>query len=124
MVFALETAAESHLALPLVFGSGEFRGFYVIRTIATISRALSGTGAPIAITLRVRLQEWAASPDPNASPIPSFTPLGLVGAGSSAPAAVSGVSALLALPAPSGAFTPNLHPDDVPASVITRSREG
>jgi phage protein U len=128
---ALADAAAAHLAMPLVFGNGLLRGYFVIESIATRSTQLSAGGNPIAITMRLELREWV--PDSGlgaaATAIPDFAPLALVTAAGSAAAGLSagtplspeGVSALLATPAPAALPSARIQPGDVPAAVITRS---
>lgn len=125
-LLALREAAETHSALPLIFGNGDFRGYFVITTIDTVSRLLSGTGDIFAITVRLSLRESPVQLNATAPPIPSFVPIALAAAGSSGStmALVSaGVSALAALPAPSGPAGPSLLFGDVPTSVIVRSAQ-
>ena len=121
----LRQAAATHSALPLIFGNGDFRGYFVITRIDTQSRQLSSLGDLFAITVRVALRESPLDFDPGASPIPSFVPIAIVAAASSGGSSLvadsfSGLSALLALAAPSGPASPALLPDDVPASIIVR----
>ncbi len=56
----LRATAAQHLALPLVFGNGGFRGFFVIESIKMKSQQLSAGGAPIAIRIALALKEWIA----------------------------------------------------------------
>lgn len=130
-LFELETAAGLHEALPLVFGDGEFRGFFVITSLATVSQQHSASGQPMAIRVRMSLREWPFALDPNAPPIPGFSPLALVStggaqssAGTSGALVSSGVSALLTVGAASGPPSSMVKPGDIPASVITRSTMG
>lgn len=130
-LFELETAAGLHEALPLVFGDGEFRGFFVITSLATVSQQHSASGQPMAIRVRMSLREWPLALDPNLPPIPGFSPLALVTtgsgqttAGTSATPVASGVSALLTVGAASGPSSSTVKPGDIPASVITRSTMG
>jgi phage protein U len=124
----LRATAAQHLALPLVFGNGWFRGFFVIESIAVKSQQLSAGGAPIAIRVALALKEWIADSQllPSALPGAALSLLGIAdppagtvgaGAGQLAP----GVSALLSLPSATGTSGPNLEAGDVPASVIVRS---
>jgi phage protein U len=136
---ALLTAAHSHQGLPLVFGNGVFRGYFVIESVATRSAQLSASGAPIAVAARIELKEFAldSAVDPGAPPIPLFAPLALVttafGAAGTPPALAlpaatpgaaltpEGVTALINTPQAPGVPAPNLQAGDVPAAVITRS---
>jgi phage protein U len=129
---ALAGAAAAHLAMPLVFGNGVFRGHFVIESIATRSTQLSAGGNPIAITTRLELREWVPDAGLSASAaaaVPDFAPLALVAATIAAPAGLAagaplspeGVTALLAVPAAAALPSAAIQPGDVPAAVITRS---
>jgi phage protein U len=123
----LRATAAEHLALPLVFGNGGFRGFFVIESISVKSQQLSAGGAPIAIRVALALKEWIANPLllSSTKQVMPFSPLGLI----TAPAQVAngvnpltpGVSALLSTPSATGASGPNLEAGDVPTAVIVRS---
>ncbi len=123
----LRATAAQHLALPLVFGNGGFRGFFVIESIKMKSQQLSAGGAPIAIRVALALKEWIADQALAASaPVPTATPLGITtastaAAGSGPNGSTPGVSALLSIPSATGTSGPNLEADDVPAAVIVRS---
>jgi phage protein U len=125
MLALIEAAAETHQALPLVFGNGDFRGYFVIVQIGMVSRQLSGAGDPLAIVVRMTLREWAFSLDPNAPPLPTFVPVAVSAAAGAIAAAASGapagVSPLLALCPPFGPATASLKPGDVPTAQIVRS---
>jgi phage protein U len=124
---ALEAAAADHQARALVFGSGEYRGYFVVTSLGVISRQLGPSGIAIAIQVRLTLTEWAIGNqlDPNAPPIPAFTPIALVAALTPAPgsaaAILAGVSALLNNPTSTGPGGAQLTPADVPPSQIVRS---
>ena len=124
----LRSTAAAHLALPLVFGNGGFRGFFVIESISMRSQQLSARGVPIAITAAIALKEWAVESElfPGVLPLPDFVPIGIVPAVSSssdggAPGFIPGVSALLSLSPARGASGPNLTASDIPVSAIVRS---
>lgn len=123
----LRATAAQHLALPLVFGDGEFRGLFVIESIKVKSQQLSASGAPIAIRVALALKEWIADSQILSSElsIAASTPLGIISASTanagSIAAATTGVSALLSIPSAAGASGPNLEAGDVPAPVIVRS---
>ena len=124
----LRATAATHLALPLVFGDGGFRGFFVIESIKVKSQQLSASGAPIAIRVALALKEWAADAQSlfGSSSFGAFTMLGITTASTGTPASGSngtmpGVSALLNIPSATGTSGPNLEADDVPAAVIVRS---
>jgi phage protein U len=124
----LRATAAQHLALPLVFGDGGFRGFFVIESIAVKSQQLSAGGAPIAIRVALALKEWIADPLllSSSRPVAAFSPLGITAAsrgtaGSGSDGFTPGVSALLSIPSATRASAPNLEAADVPTAVIVRS---
>ncbi len=124
----LRATAATHLALPLVFGDGGFRGFFVIESIKVKSQQLSAGGAPIAIRVALALKEWIADAPSLLSSLSlaAFTTLGITTASTgtaagSSNATTPGVSALLNIPSATGTSGPNLEADDVPAAVIVRS---
>jgi hypothetical protein len=124
----LRATAAEHLALPLVFGNGDFRGFFVIESINVKSQQLSASGTPIAIRVALALKEWIADPLllSNALSATATSPLGITQApqntaGPGASSVTPGVSALLSTPTAAGASGPNLDAGDVPAAVIVRS---
>jgi phage protein U len=119
----LRSTAAAHLALPLVFGNGGFRGFFVIESIAVRSQQLSALGAPIAITAALGLKEWAAESELllGAAAIPGFVPLGVTAAPGGSQGSIPGVTALLSVSSATGASGPNLEASDVPISAIVRS---
>jgi phage protein U len=124
----LRATAATHLALPLVFGDGGFRGFFVIESIKVKSQQLSAGGAPIAIRVALALKEWIADAQSLFSTLSlgAFTTLGITTASTGTTASGSngtmpGVSALLNIPSATGTSGPNLEADDVPAAVIVRS---
>jgi phage protein U len=124
-LFVLQQAGATHAALPLIFGNGDFRGYFVITRIDTVSRQMSSSGDIIAITVSLSLRESPFEFDPAAVPTPSFVPIALAAATISgsraAPLLSTGVSALVALTAPSGPPSSLLLADDVPTSAIVRS---
>ncbi|MFZ0676619.1 phage tail protein [Candidatus Binatus sp.] len=122
----LRATAAQHLAQPLVFGDGGFRGFFVIESINVKSQQLSAGGAPISIRVALALKEWDADSIlfSSAIPVAKVSPLAIattspevVGANALTP----GVSALLSTSGAPGASGPNLEAGDVPATVIVRS---
>jgi phage protein U len=124
----LRATAAEHLALPLVFGDGGFRGFFIIESINVKSQQLSAGGAPIAIRVALALKEWSADPLLLLSAMPATTaaPLGIAttsqdAAGGGANVVTPGISALLSIPSAAGASGPSLEAGDVPATVIVRS---
>ena len=122
----LRQAAETHVAMPLIFGNGDFRGYFVITGIETVSRQLSGVGEILAISVRISLRESPVDLNASAAAIPPFIPIALVAAGGStgsSSVASGGISALLALSPPTAPSTPILLAQDVPTSVIVRSAQ-
>jgi phage protein U len=123
----LRATAAEHLALPLVFGNGGFRGFFVIESIKVKSQQLSASGAPIAIRVALALKEWITDSLLLSSALPpaALSPLGIitsqVAVGGGANRLTPGVSALLSTPSETGAGGPSLEAEDVPAAAIVRS---
>ena len=122
----LRATAAEHLALPLVFGNGGFRGFFVIESINVKSQQLSAGGSPIAIRVALALKEWIADPIllSRTTPATTFSPLGIATvplrpAGAST--STAGLSVLLSTPLATGASGPNLEAGDVSAADIVRS---
>ena len=75
----LRATAAEHLALPLVFGNGGFRGFFVIESINVKSQQLSAGGAPIAIRVALALKEWIRDLPllSSTKPVMAVSPLGI-----------------------------------------------
>jgi phage protein U len=121
----LRTAAGAHRALPLVFGNGGFRGFFVIESIVVRSQQLSASGAPIAISAGLSLTEWAIESEVAGNALRSgFPVLGMFAASVTASgraATAQGISVLLSGTAASGATSPGLEAGDVPIGNIVRS---
>jgi phage protein U len=117
----LRATAAQHLALPLVFGDGGYRGMFVVESIAVKSQQLSAGGTPIAIRVALALKEWIADPS-SVLALATLSPLAITTtSGTAAGASTPGVSALISIvPAP-GTSGPNLEANDVPASTIVRS---
>ncbi len=125
LVVMLE-AASTHLALPLIFGNGDFRGYFVITQIDTTSRQMSGSGDLFGVSVRLSLCESPLDFDPGAPAIPPFVPIAITAlAGSAAFGATAsltnGISALAVTASPSGPTSAILLPNDIPTSVIVRS---
>lgn len=144
---ALAAAASDHYARPLVFGNGDYRGYFIVSSISATTTQTSDAGDMIAIKARARLTQWVLSGelDPNAPPQPSFAPIAAalgspagpiaysapagIAASASAPSGAyaapaltaPGVSPILNNPAPIGATAPNMLPGDVPPAAIVRA---
>jgi phage protein U len=119
----LRATAAQHLALPLVFGDGGFRGFFVVESIAVRSQQLSAGGAPIAIRVALALKEWIANPLvlSRTAPVAPLQPLGLASSTTVGSTFTQGISALLSNPSETGTEGPNLDAGDVTSAVIVRS---
>ncbi len=124
----LRASAAEHLALPLVFGNGSLRGFFVIESIKVKSQQLSASGTPIAIRVALALKEWIADSLLLSSALTAnaVSPIGIRMASqqsgsSGANGLTPGVSVLLSTQPATGASGPNLEADDVPAAAIVRS---
>ncbi|MBV8362439.1 MAG: phage tail protein [Deltaproteobacteria bacterium] len=68
---ALYAAADAHQALPLTFGNGVFRGYFVIESIEETHQHLADDGSFIAISARLELREWILGADAATSSTPS-----------------------------------------------------
>jgi phage protein U len=124
----LRATAAQHLALPLVFGNGGFRGFFVIESIKVKSQQLSARGTPIAIRVALALKEWVADAQLllSARLAAASSLLGLTTASNGTSVvsfnqATRGVSALLSIESATGASGPNLQAGDVATAIIVRS---
>ncbi|MCK9514072.1 MAG: phage tail protein [Pigmentiphaga sp.] len=53
----LKVAGSMHTALPLIYGSGQYVGMFVIRSIRSTARQTNSRGALVAVTARVTLIE-------------------------------------------------------------------
>ncbi len=125
-LLVMSEAASTHLALPLIFGNGDFRGYFVITRIDTLSRQQSGTGELFGVSVRLSLLESPSDFDPAAPAIPPFLPIAISALAASTTLSgsarlSSGVSALAAIASPSGPASAVLLPNDIPTSVIVRS---
>jgi phage protein U len=121
----LKANAAAHRALPLVLGSGGFRGFFVIDSLAVRSQQSSSTGTPIAIGVTLSLKEWAAGSLAELLAMTEEPLAAVVGSASAitpkAGRTMPGVSALLRLRAATGATGPTLQAGDVSGESIVRS---
>ncbi len=134
----IRAAASAHQAMALVLGNGVHRGYFVITKIAETARQLADDGSIIALSLKVELKQWARSVevDPNAPPVPSFTPpaivIGPLAPGQSVAGAVStsgavtfpknqaGTSAIVSNPPSPAPSAPQPAADNVPVTSIWR----
>jgi phage protein U len=135
---ALMAAASAHQALPLVFGSGVHRGWFVITALAETARQLADDGSLIAVSVKMELKEYAriAATDATAPPQPAAPPPGLI-VGALAPGQVvagtilidgtvtyppaqAGMTAVMNAAAAAGASLPNPNPATVPPTTIWR----
>jgi len=137
-LLALRSAADAHQALPLVFGNGEYRGYFVIESIAVRSVQLSGTGDPVAVGVGLEIREWVADGAGELDRLlqiltPAIAvvqaaggpdaPAGSASGGRARRAArpAGGISALLSNPNAPVARPEQLRPDDVAPEQIVRS---
>ena len=125
-LLVMSEAASTHLALPLIFGNGDFRGYFVITRIETIARQQSGSGELFGVSVRLSLCESPLDFDPAAPAIPPFLPIAISAFAASTTSSTgariaTGISALAAVASPSGPASAILLPSDIPTSVIVRS---
>ncbi len=135
---ALQAALRAHQAMALVFGSGFHAGYFVLTKITKSLKQQAADGSIIAMTLKLALKQWVQSIeiDPNAPPVPAFTPPGVivgsllpgqsvadvVAADGSVtfPATSKGVSTVVNNPSAPGAPAPGADPNMVDVATITR----
>jgi len=147
---ALLAAGADHGARPLIFGNGDYRGYFVVTSLRTIYRHMAADGTPIAIAVQADLKESPLTDAVNSNALlrPSFTPIGIVPAAAgaatgpipylapsgipstpAAPAVVynppalagPGVSPILNNPPVAAATPVDILPLDVPPDTIVRS---
>ena len=58
----LKTARQAHQALALVFGNGDYRGWFVITDMTTTSEQTDATGNTLALNATVTLREYTGDP--------------------------------------------------------------
>lgn len=58
----LRTAMKAHQALALVFGNGDYRGWFVITDITAVSEQTDSTGNVLAMNATVSLREYTGDP--------------------------------------------------------------
>jgi len=115
---ALIAAAEDHLPRPLVFGNGEFRGFFVTTELASEALQHAGDGTTLAIRVRAELCEWAFGAELSSILAqPASPPIAVT----SASPALPGASAISSNPFPAVAAGPIVLFSDVLAATIVRS---
>ncbi len=145
----LLTAASDHHARPLVFGNGDFQGYFVVTAASTTYEQLSADGDVVAIAMRAELLEWDFSGSVSAASVATaFAPLaavvaapgGATGTISASPAAgvtsdtlpieqgyselqlpEAGISSLLRLSAVESSLPNQLIPADISAFQIVRA---
>jgi len=139
MLSLIVAAAEAHQAMPLIFGNGVHRGYFVITRLVETTRQMADDGSLICVALKADLKEYARDIeiDPNAPPIPPAPPPGVIvgpltpgqsvagvvnasgGASLNFPSANAGTSAVTSNSQPTGATSP-LNPGEVPVASIWR----
>jgi len=116
---ALVAAAEAHTAMPLVFGNGLLRGFYVIETVRERVGHAADDGSLILIECDICLREYAFDPtleETTAAPGP--TP-GIAGA--TPQPGQTAITSDPPDPRDSGGSFANMSFDQVPAEMVVRS---
>jgi phage protein U len=76
----LNQAAAAHQALPLVFGNGIHRGYFVIESIKETHLHAASDGTVISASVKVELKEWVQGSEinPTAPPKPASPPPGII----------------------------------------------
>lgn len=59
----LRTAMKAHQALALVFGNGDYRGWFVITDVTATSEQTDSTGNVLAVSATVSLREYTERPE-------------------------------------------------------------
>lgn len=80
----LRTAMKAHQALALVFGNGDYRGWFVITDVTATSEQTDSTGNVLAVSATVSLREYTGDPKNPLQPPAIRTKLPGVGAVSGA----------------------------------------
>lgn len=88
----LKTAMKGHHALALVFGNGDYRGWFVITDVNATSEQTDTTGNILSLSATVSLREYIGDPKNPLTPPAISTQLPGVGAVSSAVPTPSGVA--------------------------------
>ncbi|HCT4763224.1 phage tail protein [Pseudomonas aeruginosa] len=89
----LKRAQTAHEPLPLVLGSGDYRGVYLLTAIDTRVSRTDGTGRLISATVNVTLREYSGK---YTKPLPN--PLALKGAAARPGAQLGGASSIFSTP--------------------------
>lgn len=76
----LRTAMKAHQALALVFGNGDYRGWFVITDVTATSEQTDSTGNVLAVSATVSLREYTGDPKNPLQPPAIRTKLPGVGA--------------------------------------------
>ncbi|WP_139771120.1 phage tail protein, partial [Salmonella enterica] len=58
----VRTAMKAHQALALVFGNGDYRGWFVITDVTATSEQTDSTGNVLAVSATVSLREYTGDP--------------------------------------------------------------
>lgn len=88
----LRTAMKSHQALALVFGNGDYRGWFVITDVTATSEQTDSTGNVLAVNATASLREYIGDPKNPLQPPAIHTQVPGVGAVSGAVPSPSGVA--------------------------------
>jgi phage protein U len=115
----LNQAAAAHQALPLVFGNGIHRGYFVIAEIGETHQHAADDGSLISASAKIELKEWVlgAEINPTKPPKPASPPPAII----QAPAGSSGSSSSNLGTGTAPVFNPNapINPHNLlPTSAI------
>ena len=88
----LRTAMKAHQALALVFGNGDYRGWFVITDVTATSEQTDSTGNVLAVNATASLREYIGDPKNPLKPPAILTQVPGTGAVSSAVTSPSGVA--------------------------------
>lgn len=88
----LRTAMKAHQALALVFGNGDYRGWFVITDISAISEQTDSTGNVLALNASVSLREYTGDPKKPLKPPAVKSPVPDAGAVTNAVPSPSGIA--------------------------------
>lgn len=91
----LKKAQKAHQALALVFGNGDYRGWFVITSVTATSEQTDSTGSVLALNASVTLREYIGDPKNPLKPPAIKSPVPVAGAVSSAIPSPSGVAQLV-----------------------------
>ncbi|HCB1596887.1 TPA: phage tail protein [Citrobacter farmeri] len=91
----LKTAQKAHQALALVFGNGDYRGWFVLTEVSATSEQTDSTGNVLALNATVTLREYIGDPKNPLKPPAIKKPVPVTGAVADAVPSPSGVAQLV-----------------------------